>query len=55
MLASMWRSFRHNGILQFANGKLCHKKIELDLHVERGVLLATDYGGPKNYGGLACQ
>jgi hypothetical protein len=22
---------------------------------EARVLLATDYGGPKNYGGLACQ
>jgi hypothetical protein len=27
MLASTWPSFRHNGILQFANRKLCHKNV----------------------------
>jgi hypothetical protein len=54
MLASTWPSFRHDGILQFANGKLRHKNVS-SICWRQGVFLATDYGGPKNYGGLVCQ
>jgi hypothetical protein len=31
MLASTWPSFRHNGIMQFANGKLRRKNVSFDL------------------------
>jgi hypothetical protein len=57
MLVSTKLSFCHNGILQFANGKLRHKNVSSICWRQGGfaLLLATDYGGPKNYGRLACQ
>jgi hypothetical protein len=55
MLASMWPSFRHNGILQFADGKLRHKNVSWICWPQGGFAGNICYGEPKSSGGRSWQ